>query len=167
MDDPGGFGSAGTRGGRAHPDGADRLRPARRRGAIAARLGDGRGVEDRTFHLGRILNRKVGLDVRCDSHRLEHLGPLLRRPPRLRHRREPDDGPLRDPARPRAGRLRKAQPARLRRADIELRQLDPDVAISFLNETSGSAIIGRALRMEACSLIVARHTAFLLNPVMG
>ena len=51
--------------------------------------------------------------------------------------------------------------------DFELRQLDPDVAISFLNETSGSAIIGRALRMEACSLIVARHTAFLLNPVMG
>ena len=48
-----------------HPDGADRLRPARRRGAIAARLGDGRGVEDKTFHLGCILNCKVGLDVRC------------------------------------------------------------------------------------------------------
>lgn len=28
-------------------------------------LGDGRGIEDSTFHLGRILNCKVGLDVRC------------------------------------------------------------------------------------------------------
>lgn len=28
-------------------------------------LGDGRGVEDSTFHLGRILNNKIGLDIRC------------------------------------------------------------------------------------------------------
>ena len=37
-------------------------------------------------------------------------------------------------------------------------ELDPNVAIPFLNETSGSAVIARALRMEACSPIVARHT---------
>jgi len=43
--------------------------------------------------------------------------------------------------------------------NFELRHLDPNVAIPFLNETRGSAIIGRALRMEACSPIVARHTA--------
>ena len=33
------------------------------------------------------------------------------------------------------------------------------MAIPFLNETNGSAIIGRLLRMEACSPIVARYTA--------
>ena len=32
------------------------------------------------------------------------------------------------------------------------------MAVPFLNETAGSAIIGRALRMEGCSPIVARHT---------
>ena len=31
--------------------------------------------------------------------------------------------------------------------NFELRQLDPNVAIPFLNETDGTAIIGRALRM--------------------
>ena len=43
-------------------------------------------------------------------------------------------------------------------SNFELRQLAPNVAIPFLNETNGSAVIGRALRMEACSPIVARHT---------
>ena len=42
--------------------------------------------------------------------------------------------------------------------NFELRQLDPNAAIPCLNETSGSAVIGRALRMEACSPIVARGT---------
>jgi hypothetical protein len=42
--------------------------------------------------------------------------------------------------------------------NFEQRQFDPNVAILFLNETNGSAIIGRALRMEACSPIVALHT---------
>ena len=43
--------------------------------------------------------------------------------------------------------------------NLELRQLNPNVAIPFLNDTNGIAIIGRALRMEACLPIVARHTA--------
>ena len=33
------------------------------------------------------------------------------------------------------------------------------VAIPFLNQTSGSAIIARNMRMEACSPLAARHTA--------
>lgn len=43
--------------------------------------------------------------------------------------------------------------------NCELRQFDPNVAIPFLNETDGSAIIARALRMDACSTVVAGHTA--------
>ena len=43
--------------------------------------------------------------------------------------------------------------------NFELRQLDPNVAIPFLNQTSGSAINARNMRMEACSPIEARHTA--------
>jgi hypothetical protein len=41
--------------------------------------------------------------------------------------------------------------------NFELRQLDPNVAIPFLNETSGTAIIARGMRMEACSPLAARH----------
>ncbi|MFM7303358.1 MAG: hypothetical protein ACKO4X_08555, partial [Alphaproteobacteria bacterium] len=43
--------------------------------------------------------------------------------------------------------------------NFELRQLDPSVAIPFLNETNGTAIIARNMRMEGCSPFAARHTA--------
>jgi hypothetical protein len=43
--------------------------------------------------------------------------------------------------------------------NFELRQLDPNVAIPFLNETNGMAIIARNMRMEGCSPFAARHTA--------
>ena len=42
--------------------------------------------------------------------------------------------------------------------NFKLNQSGGNLAIPFLNETAGSAIIGRALRMESCSPIVARHT---------
>ena len=123
-------------------------------------LGDGRGVEDSTFHLGRILNNRIGLDIHCATATAWNtsiryygghfaiatgINPNLDRfgirPSKAdgaysNHNRHVFDAP-----------------------NFELRQLDPNVAIPFLNETSGSAIIGRALRMEACSPIVARHTA--------
>ncbi len=122
-------------------------------------LGDGRGFEDTTLHLGRILNNKIGLDVHCATATawntsvryygghfacatginptVDRFGIRLGQAPGAytNHNRHVFDAP-----------------------NFELRQLDPNVAIPFLNETNGSAIIGRALRMEACSPIVARHT---------
>jgi len=122
-------------------------------------LGDGRGFEDSTLHLGRILNNKVGLDVHCATATawntsvryygghfacatginpaIDRFGIRLSQAPAAytNHNRHVFDAP-----------------------NFELRQIDPNVAIPFLNETNGSAVIGRALRMEACSPIVARHT---------
>jgi hypothetical protein len=40
-----------------------------------------------------------------------------------------------------------------------LRQLDPNIAIPFLNETNGKAIIARNMGMEACPPFAARHMA--------
>ncbi|MCA3277508.1 MAG: hypothetical protein ING26_18515 [Roseomonas sp.] len=123
-------------------------------------LGDGRGVEDSTFHLLRILNNRYGLDIRAETATAwntsvryygGHFAIATGINPTIdrygirfsrgaggynNHNRHVFDGP-----------------------NFELRQLDPNVAIPFLNETDGTAIIGRALRMEACSPIVARHTA--------
>jgi len=122
-------------------------------------LGDGRGFEDSTLHLGRILNNKIGLDVHCATATawntsvryygghfacatginptLDRFGIRLSNAPGAytNHNRHVFDAP-----------------------NFELRQLDPNLAIPFLNETNGSAVIARALRMEACSPIVARHT---------
>jgi len=123
-------------------------------------LGDGRGFEDSTLHLGRILNNRIGLDVHCATATawntsvryygghfacatginptLDRFGVRFSRgapDAYTNHNRHVFDAP-----------------------NFELRQLDPNVAIPFLNETNGSAIVGRALRMEACSPIVARHT---------
>jgi hypothetical protein len=123
-------------------------------------LGDGRGVEDSTFHLGRILNNRIGLDIRCATATawntsIRYYGGHFAIATGI------------NPSIDRFGiRLSKADGAYSNHnrhvfdaPNFELRQLDPNVAIPFLNETSGSAIIGRALRMEACSPIVARHTA--------
>lgn len=122
-------------------------------------LGDGRGFEDTTLILGRILNNRYGLDAHCATATawntsvryygghfacatginpaMDRFGIRLSNAPGAysNHNRHIFDGP-----------------------NFELRQLDPNVAIPFLNETNGSAIIGRALRMEACSPTVARHT---------
>jgi len=122
-------------------------------------LGDGRGFEDSTLYLHRFLNNRIGLDIRCATATawntsvryygghfavatginpsLDRFGIRLSAEPGAysNHNRHVFDAP-----------------------NFELRQLDPNVAIPFLNETNGSAILGRALRMEACPPIVARHT---------
>ena len=119
-------------------------------------LGDGRGVEDSTFHLGRILNNRIGLDIHCATATawntsiryygghfaiatginpsVDRFGIRLSRADGAysNHNRHVFDAP-----------------------NFELRQIDPN-GDPFLNETSGSAIIGRALH-EARSPIVARH----------
>ena len=123
-------------------------------------LGDGRGVEDSTFTLGRIVNCKIGLDVWCATATawntsiryygghfacatginptLDRFGVRFGNAPGAysNHNRHVFDAP-----------------------NFELRQVGSNVAIPFLNETSGSAIIARNMRMEACSPLAARHTA--------
>jgi hypothetical protein len=123
-------------------------------------LGDGRGVEDSTFTLGRIVNCRIGLDVWCATATAwntsiryygghfacatginaaqDRFGVRFGNEPGAytNHNRHIFDGP-----------------------NFELRQAGSNLAIPFLNQTNGSAIIGRNLRMEACSPIVARHTA--------
>lgn len=116
-------------------------------------------MEDSTFHLLRILNNRYGLDIRAETATAwntsiryygGHFACATGINPAIdrygirfsrgaggynNHNRHVFDGP-----------------------NFELRQLDPNLAIPFLNETDGTAIIGRALRMEACSPIVAQHT---------
>ncbi|MFL1463443.1 hypothetical protein ACI6QG_14655 [Roseococcus sp. DSY-14] len=123
-------------------------------------LGDGRGVEDSTFTLGRIVNCRIGLDVWCATATawntsiryygghfacatginatLDRFGVRFGNEPGAytNHNRHIFDGP-----------------------NFELRQAGSNLAIPFLNQTSGSAIIARNMRMEACSPIAARHTA--------
>ncbi|GIX10741.1 glycosyl hydrolase family 28-related protein [Elioraea sp.] len=123
-------------------------------------LGDGRGFEDTTLFLGRLVNNRIGLDIWCATATAwntsvryygghfacatgvnasqDRYGIRLGNAPGAytNHNRHIFDGP-----------------------NFEIRQAGSNVAIPFLNETGGSAIIGRALRMEACSPIVARHTA--------
>ncbi|MFN7001230.1 MAG: hypothetical protein ACK4ST_14575, partial [Elioraea tepidiphila] len=123
-------------------------------------LGDGRGVEDSSFTLGRIVNNRIGLDIWCASATAwntsnryygghfacatgvnaaqDRYGIRLGNAPGAysNHNRHVFDAP-----------------------NFELRQAGSNLAIPFLNETNGSAIIGRQLRMEGCSPIVARHTA--------
>jgi hypothetical protein len=122
-------------------------------------LGNGRGVEDSTFTLGRIVNNKIGLDIWCATATAwntsiryygghfacatginatqNRYGVRFGNEPGAytNHNRHIFDGP-----------------------NFELRQAGSNLAIPFLNQTDGSAIIGRNLRMEACSPIVAQHT---------
>jgi hypothetical protein len=123
-------------------------------------LGDGRGVEDSTFTLGRIVNNRIGLDIWCATATAwntsvryygghfahatgvnasqDRFGIRLGNEPGAytNHNRHVFDAP-----------------------NFELRQAGSNIAIPFLNQTSGSAIIARNMRMEACSPLAARHTA--------
>ncbi|CAH0127384.1 glycoside hydrolase family 55 protein [Roseomonas sp. CECT 9278] len=123
-------------------------------------LGDARGFEDTTLVLGRLVNNRIGLDVHCAqagswNTSVRYYGghfacgtginPAINRygvrfsrsslEAYNNHNRHVFDAP-----------------------NFELRQLDSNIAIPFLNETAGTAIIARAVRMEACSPFVAEHT---------
>lgn len=123
-------------------------------------LGDGRGVEDSTFTLGRIVNNRIGLDIWCATATawntsIRYYGGHFAQATGVNaaqdrfgvrfgnevgaytnHNRHVFDAP-----------------------NFELRQAGSNIAIPFLNQTSGSAIIARNMRMEACSPLAARHTA--------
>lgn len=124
-------------------------------------LGDGRGFEDTTLVLHRIVNNRIGLDVHAATALAwntsvryygghfavgstvntdkDRFGIRLSAAPGayVAHNRHVFDGP-----------------------NFELNARDrPIVGIPFLCEVNSRAIIGRALRMEGCSPIIARHTA--------
>lgn len=124
-------------------------------------LGDARGFEDTTLHLGRIVNNRIGLDIRCATAQAwntsvryygghfavgstvnttqDRFGVRLSAAPGayVAHNRHLFDGP-----------------------NFELNaEGRPIAGIPFLCEVNSRAIIARALRMEGCSGFVARHTA--------
>jgi hypothetical protein len=124
-------------------------------------LGDGRGFEDTTLILGRIVNNKIGLDVRTATAAAwntsiryygghfavgstvntdkDRFGIRLSAAPDayVAHNRHVFDGP-----------------------NFELNSKDrPITGIPFLCEVNSRAIMARAMRMEGCTGPVARHTA--------
>ena len=124
-------------------------------------LGDGRGFEDTTLHLGRILNNRIGLDIHAATAAAwntsiryygghfavgstvnttqDRFGIRLSAAPGayVAHNRHVFDGP-----------------------NFELNARDkPITGIPFLCEVNSRSIIARALRMEGCTGPVARHTA--------
>jgi hypothetical protein len=124
-------------------------------------LGDGRGFEDTTLYLGRIVNNGIGLDIHTltagawnTSVRYygghfaigstvntakDRFGIRLSAAPGayVAHNRHLFDGP-----------------------NFELQaEGRPIAGIPFLCQVNSRAIVARALRMEGCSHFVARHTA--------
>ncbi|WP_372616880.1 phage tail fiber protein [Falsiroseomonas sp.] len=124
-------------------------------------LGDERGFEDSTLLLGRIINNQIGLDVRAATAAawntsvryygghfavgstvnttLDRFGVRLSAAPGayVAHNRHLFDGP-----------------------NFELNaEGRPIAGIPFLCEVNSRAVVARAMRMEGCSPLVARHTA--------
>jgi hypothetical protein len=124
-------------------------------------LGDGRGFEDTTLILNRIVNNKIGLDVHCATSAAwntsiryygghfavgstvhttkDRFGVRFSAAPGayVAHNRHLFDGP-----------------------NFELNAKDrPISGIPFLIEVNSRAVVARSLRMEGCSGFVARHTA--------
>jgi len=124
-------------------------------------LGDERGFEDSELHLGRIVNNRIGLDVRTRTAAgwntsvryhgghfaiassvhpdKDRFGVRFSAEPGayVAHNRHVFDGPA-----------------------FELQSRDrPIEGIPFLIEVNSRAVVARNLRMEGCDAFVARHTA--------
>ena len=123
-------------------------------------LGEERGFEDTTLHLGRLVNNRIGLDVRTATAAAwntsvryygghfaigatlypdkDRFGVRLSAAPGayIAHNRHLFDGP-----------------------NFELQaEGRPISGIPFLSEVSSRAVWARGIRMEGCSAFVARHT---------
>jgi hypothetical protein len=121
-------------------------------------LGDERGVEDSSFILGRLVDNRIGLDIRCrtaagwNASVRYHGGHLA-------------VSSATWPALDRFGVRLSAEPGAYRAhnrhvfdaPNFELRQQGANAAIPFLVEVDSRAVIARDMRMEGCSPIVARH----------
>lgn len=123
-------------------------------------LGDRRGVEDTTFILGRIVDNRIGLDVRCTTaegwnasvrYYGGHFAVSSSSWPAL------DRFGVRFSAAPGAYRLHNRHV--FDAPNFELRQQGANRAIPFLVEVDARSIIARDMRMEGCSPIVAVHEA--------
>ncbi|HEV7456460.1 MAG TPA: hypothetical protein VGN96_06760 [Roseococcus sp.] len=123
-------------------------------------LGDGRGVEDSTFTLGRIVNNRIGLDIWCATATawntsVRYYGGHFAHATGVNAAQDRFGIRLGNEAGAYTNHNRHVFDA----PNFELRQAGSNIAIPFLNQTSGSAIIARNMRMEACSPLAARHTA--------
>jgi len=121
-------------------------------------LGDRRGVEDSIFLLGRIVDNRIGLDVRCATAEgwnasVRYYGG--------RFAVSSSSWPALDRFGVRfsaaAGAYRLHNRHVFDAPSFELRQQGSNRAIPFLVEVDARSIIARDLRMEGCSPIVARH----------
>jgi hypothetical protein len=123
-------------------------------------LGDGRGVEDSTFTLGRIVNNRIGLDIWCATATawntsIRYYGGHFAQATGVNASQDRFGVRFGNEAGAYSNHNRHVFDA----PNFELRQAGSNIAIPFLNQTSGSAIIARNMRMEACSPMAARHTA--------
>jgi len=123
-------------------------------------LGDGRGVEDSTFTLGRIVNNRIGLDIWCATATawntsIRYYGGHFAQATGVNAGQDRFGVRLGNEVGAYSNHNRHVFDA----PNFELRQAGSNIAIPFLNQTSGSAIIARNMRMEACSPLAARHTA--------
>jgi hypothetical protein len=124
-------------------------------------LGDGRGFEDTTLILNRIVNNKIGLDVHCATAgawntSIRYYGGHFAVGSTVNT--DKDRFGIRFSAAP------GAYVAHNRHVfdgtNFELNAKDrPITGIPFLCEVNSRAVIARAMRMEGCSGFVARHTA--------
>ena len=122
-------------------------------------LGDGRGFEDTTLTLGRIVNNKIGLDIWCATATawntsIRYYGGHFAHATGVNATQDRFGIRLGNEAGAYTNHNRHIFDA----PNFELRQAGSNVAIPFLNQTNGSAVIARNMRMEACSPIAARHT---------
>lgn len=123
-------------------------------------LGDGRGCEDSTLRLGRLVNNRIGLDIHCATatawnNSIRYIGGHFANASTVNV--SIDRFGVRLSAAP--GAYMNHNHHVFEAPNFELAQSGSNVAIPFLNETSGQAVIARGMRMEACSPFAARHTA--------
>ncbi|MBX9702227.1 MAG: hydrolase, partial [Acetobacteraceae bacterium] len=124
--------------------------------------GDGRGCEDSTIHLQRLIDNRIGLDCRTLTaaawmNSLRFIGGHFAcssgtHPTRARFG-------VRLSAAPGAYTLHNAHSYIAPAFELQ-RQGTPGTvdAIPFLLEVDGRALLARGVRMEACSPFIARHT---------
>ena len=124
-------------------------------------LGDGRGFEDTTLILNRIVNNKIGLDVHCATAAawntsIRYYGGHFAVGSTVHT--DKDRFGIRFSAAP--GAYVAHNRHLFDGTNFELNAKDrPIEGIPFLCEVNSRAVVARALRMEGCSAFVARHTA--------
>jgi hypothetical protein len=126
-------------------------------------VGDGRGCEDSTIHLHRLIDNRIGLDCRTLTaaawmNSLRFIGGHFACSSAT-NQTQARYG-VRLSAAPGAYTLHNAHAYHAPAFELQ-RQGTPGTvdAIPFLIEVEGRALVARGVRMEACSPFVARHTA--------